>query len=247
MNIPNNSTPNPNIPNIQINLLRSTGEILLPKKGQLFSKNLPVFYGPDREAPPKENLAADVEPDPVDDPNSDSESETNSDSSSSPKQSPKLKKPVNLVQRLAQQPPDQAVYEQPVNDDDDQLLNNDDTGTIQQFWVIIQGLNWTNLSDMPINKNFIQQKVNGWSILQKNIVQMYYPSLFNDLMNSLENYGVFESRKITDIKTKETIVSHFIGLGEEWYSNCMEMSDFVSIIINMEDYQDLHSILQSIQ
>lgn len=256
-----------NIPNITLNLLRPTTEVIKPKPGQNLVRTAPVFAKgaingetfietlenfEDNTPPALNHNRAQADkpkkspprrirrvPDNGDDSSSeDSDSSSgdsdstskdsdssSSDSDSSSSGSDNVAAPAAIIKRPNKEAP---------------------RADISQFWTIIQELNWTNRSDMVINQTFVQDKINAWSDMQKNTIRHYYPILMADVLALFNECGVFEARQIQSINTQKAIISHFIGLGEEWYNNCIQFSDFVSIIIDMGDYQDLNSLLNNV-
>lgn len=127
------------------------------------------------------------------------------------------------------------------NDDIDKQFNDLPPGEADRiFWGIIDKFGWHNRSDGVITANSIHRIINRLSLLESKIFAECYKNYYSLMRNRLEGDAAFCEFNESD---KDMAVSHMIACGLQVYSNTIEDSDFVYILMACNELQSLHDCL----
>lgn len=160
---------------------------------------------------------------------------------------PKKKTPVKKI--LTPESSDDSSEEEPeiVQEVDDsseeQIIDEPEIRqpvepTIEAFWNLIDRIGWVNRSDLVMNETFVQNTIRQWGQNDVVIFKTFYSDLLSSAVDTLRN-----KFPDYDINTITEIASHFIALGKDWHAQVVEFSEFASIIITMQDYQNFHAVV----
>ncbi len=116
--------------------------------------------------------------------------------------------------------------------------------TDEQFWDCIRTLNWCNMSDGEIVTADILKIINKWPAQRRVKFIETYDTMFT--AGKLQMTDDIKALGIEDDSVVDSIVSHVIGLGVEWFDNCCKGSGLLDFIVHGE-HQNLHEVINEVR
>lgn len=144
----------------------------------------------------------------------------------------------NRQRAQAQAPVHVPVIEQP------QVIQADGGFTDEQFWECIRTLNWCNVSDGEIVTADVMKIINKWPAQRRVKFVETYDTMFT--AGKLQMTDDIKTLGIEDDNIIDSIVSHVIGLGVDWFDNCCKGSGLLDFIVHGE-HQNLHDVVNNIR
>lgn len=112
-----------------------------------------------------------------------------------------------------------------------------------KFWELIAKFAWQNASDQNMNHRTIQQTFARFTGGEKEVFLAKYNTLYEEMHARLTADGVFARRGMDGISDQARVVSHFIAMGRDVYSNLIETREFCEFLIDNGDCQSLDEML----
>lgn len=117
------------------------------------------------------------------------------------------------------------------------------TEKTEEFWKIINGLQWKNTSDGYINAARIRNTFSQFSRDKLFLFTEKYNELFELMTNRLELDGMFERNEVHSLVDRAKIVSHAIAMGRDQYQTLFDDLPIYQFLIESGECQSLDVLL----